>query len=259
MDGLAQVLVAMAITFGVVVVLTPLALGYLLARQIAPVRPLRTMLIVLGCTLVGGPIGLVVGLGIAWVLQRRWRDGRGSGRAVATTPGVLGRPWAIMAMDAAAAGDRFCQVIATLEEGPLRSGLHDLVPEVDAAVAEARRLAEEGSRAQRSRRDIVRTLEAQRRAQRRPRSVTADRDESWERSIAAQRASAQRLDEIAQHHLVQLQLVVARLHELTAHALEVAAAGRPGDTEAITAVTDRVAALQAAKVEVEQVARGGRV
>ena len=72
----------------------------------------------------------------------------------------------------------------------------------------------------------------------------------------SQHVSAERLAASARSDMAQLQLVVARLHELTAHGLELAtaatsAAALPADLS----IADRLSALRLATDEVEQAAR----
>jgi hypothetical protein len=249
-----ETLFAVAITFAVFAVGVPLFLCYLLARQVAPIRPLRTMLLVLGLTLVGGPIGLGLGLALAAVLQRRWRA-----TAAMTGTGApvgLGRQWAVLVADADAAQERFGQMIDTVPDGPLRHSLRDAVPEVRGAVAEAHRLAEQGSRTERAHRDVMRALEAQHRRRRRAPALPVDLQRSLTDATSAQHASAARLAAAVSRDLAQLQLVVARLHELTAHGLELAtSATSPSALPASLSIADRLSALRLATEEVEQAAR----
>lgn len=259
MTGLLETLIAWTVSVAVIAVLVALALCYLLTRQVVRVRPLRTMLVVLGFTLVGGPIGLLIGLGVAAVLQRRWSSQLPAASA-RPAPAGLARPWAGLVGDAAAARERFCQTVEGLADGPLRDGLRDIRHDVDRALAEARRLAEQGDRTQRAHRDIERTLDAQRRRARRSGAKGGGlTDPALQSSIQAQHASAERLAAAARRDLNRLQVVVARLHELTAHALELSTISRTTELEATTSITDRVAALRVATAEVEQAAHPARL
>ena len=250
-----ETLIAVAVTFGVLAVLVPLGLCYLLARQVAPIRPLRMMLLVMGLTLVGGPVGLGLGLLLATTLQRRWRAA-----AVQAAPGVgmpagLGRHWAAHVADATAARERFVRVVDDLQPGPLYDSLRGATGEVDEAVAEVRRLAEQGSRTERAHRDVLAALEAQRRRRHRSPSLAADLERSMQDATRAQHESAERLAGAARRDLAQLQLLVARLHELTAHALELTTAPARAALPAELSIADRLAALRLATEEVEQVTR----
>lgn len=249
-------LIAIAVTFAVLAVLVPLGLCYLFTRQVAPIRPLRTMLLVMAFTLVAGPIGLVLGLLLATSLQRRWRAEMGHLAAGHAPPAGLRRPWAPLVADATAAADRFRSVIDGVAEGPLRNSLRSAVAEVDEAVAEAHRLAERGNRTDHAHRDVLTALDAQRRRRRRSPALAADLERSLQDATRAQHESAERLAASARRDLSQLQLVVARLHELTAHTLELATtsdvhAALPADLS----IVDRLAALRLATEEVEQAAR----
>ena len=248
--------IAILVTFAVLAVLVPLGLCYLLARQVAPIRPLRMMLLVMGLTLVGGPVGLLVGLVIAGGLQRRWRAEAGYAAAAGLAPAGLGRQWAALVRDAVAARDRYRSILEAGPDGPLRHTLRDAVPEVEEALAEAYRLAEHGSRTERAHRDVLASLDAQRRRRRRAPALSADLERSLHDATRSQHESAERLAASARSDLAQLQLVVARLHELTAHALELTtasttAAALPADLS----IADRLSALRMATEEVEQAAR----
>lgn len=249
-------LIAIAVTFAVLAVLVPLGLCYLFTRQVAPIRPLRMMLLVMVFTLVGGPVGLVLGLVLAAALQRRWRAEMGHLRPGHRPPAGLRRPWAALVADATAAAERFRSVIEGVADGPLRDSLRSAIPEVDEAVSEAHRLAERGNRTDRAHRDVLTALDAQRRRRRRSPALSADLEWSLQHATRAQHESAERLAASARGDLSQLQLVVARLHELTAHTLELAATSDAQTAlPADLSIVDRLAALRLATDEVEQAAR----
>lgn len=249
-------LIPIAVTFGVLAVLVPLGLCYLLARQVAPIRPLRMMLLVMGLTLVGGPFGLVGGLALAAALQRRWAAEGVSGVPAGAVAGGLGRHWTALVRDAEAARTRYRGFVDGMPDGPLRHSLRTAIPEVDQAVAEAHRLAEQGDRTERAHRDVMVALNAQWRRRRRAPQLSPDLETSLQDATRSQHESAERLAASARRDLAQLQLVVARLHELTAHGLELAtsataAAALPADLS----IADRLSALRLATEEVEQAAR----
>jgi hypothetical protein len=255
----AELLTAVVgVIIGAVVLAVLVAFGicYLFARQVAPIRPLRSMLIVVGLTLVGGPVGLAVGLLVAGALQRRWRRQGVTGQPSAALPVGLGRPWQPLLSQAAAARERFRRVVDQCADGPLAESLRSALVEVDGAVSEARRLAESGARNDRAHRDVLAALGAQRRQHGRSVALDPDLELPLAQATAAQHASAERLAAAARSDLAQLQLVVARLHELTAHALELST-GAPGhvDLEATLSIADRLTALRLATAEVEAVAR----
>jgi hypothetical protein len=249
-------LIALAVTFGVLAVLVPLGLCYLFARQVAPIRPLRMMLLVLGLTLIAGPVGLVIGAAAVAVLQRRWRGAAAPYSARQAGPSGLGRHWASLVRDAVAAQERYCTMVDAVPDGPLRHSLRNAVPEVHQAVAEARRLAEQGDRTERAHREILAGLEIQRRRRGRSPALAGDLERSLQEATRAQHASAERLAAAARRDLSQLQLVVARLHELTAHGLELATTTAiPAELPGALSIADRLSALRMATEEVEQAAR----
>lgn len=254
-----EALLAVAVTAVVLALLIPLGLVYLLARQVVPVRPMRTVLLVLICTFAWPQsplLGLVAGLLLATLLQHRWLRRRRNREPfkVAITPG-LGRQWASLLRDAGAARDRFTSTVAAMPAGPLRDRLWHARAEVDQAVAEAQQLAERGSRTERAQRDVLTALDAQRRRGRRGPALSPDLEHSLQAATRAQHQSAERLGAAARRDLCQLQLVVARLHELTAHALELATATHMAELPAPCSIGDQLAALRMATAEVEEAAR----
>lgn len=252
-----ETLLAVGISLAVLAVLVPLGLCYLLARQVAPIRPLRTLLIVLGLTIVGGPVGLAIGLLVAAALQRRWRRDAMFTAASSAVPAGLGRQWSSLLADAAAARRRFHRVVEDLGPGPLRDSLRAAADEVDDAMAEASRLAAAGDRTDRAHRDVLSALDSQRRRRRRSGGLSADLEHTLQAATRAQHESAERLAQAARRDMTQLQLLVARLHELTAHALELTTATSTAAAElpAATSIADRLAALRLATAEVDEAAR----
>lgn len=237
------VVVATVVTLGL---LLPLALLYLLARQVLPARPLATLLVLLAGVASGRLLGLLAAVAVVALLQcgaLPWRA-RAAQRPAASH-GRLARPWASLLRDAAAARDRYRETVQSLRPGPLRSRLGDLGAEVDAAVAEAHDLARHGDRVSRSCTQVEHAVAAQRR---RVRHAAAG--DPLVASLRAQQASAERLATAAVADRRALQLLVARLDELAAHVaeLEVLAVGaRPS---ALDAIAEQAAALRAATVEV---------
>lgn len=228
MSEVMAVAVAILITLTVAAVVIPLTLFFLLLRQLSQTRPGR------------------------WLLGTR--AGRpGQHRRAPAVHAGLRRQWAQLASDAAAAGERFHLAAAQVPAGPLRAALDGARPEVDEAVAEAQRLASQGNRTERAYRDILYALEGQRRRSR-GRPGPADIIASLEAVTRAQHESAERLAAASRAQLCQLQLVVARLHGLTAHALELAALDRTPPAAASASIADRLAALRTATAEVEAAA-----
>lgn len=173
--------------------------------------------------------------------------------AAASQASGLGRHWAVLLRDAMTARQRFDLAVGDLADGPLRAGLQEAACELDAAVAEARRLAHQGSKADRAHRDVLAALDRQRRRQRRA-GVSPEVEASLDAATRAQHASAERLSAAARRDLCRLQLVVARMHELTAHALELGTLANTAELTTAASVADRLAALRLATVEVEAAA-----
>lgn len=217
-------------------VIVPLALCYLLVRQVRRSRAVR--------------------------LARRALTGRAApapqtrrGRAAPTAPTGLGRQWALLVADAHNARARFHQALSAAGSGPLHATLLEAAAEVDTAVAEAQRLAVQGDRTDRAQREVLRALDGQRRRRRSAQHAPADVIRSLDEATRAQHASAERLALATRATLCQLQLVVARLHELTAHTLELNALTATTGPSAAASVAERLAALRLASEEVELAAR----
>lgn len=228
-----EALITVTITLLILAVLVPMALTYLLLRQVWRSPLVRR--------LTGRPHA---------VRLRRSKDA-----PVSPAPAVrLGRRWGQLVHDAEVARRRFVAAVETFADGPLRATLLDALREVDEAVADARRLAIQGDRTDRAHRDVVAALEMQRRRARRA-APPSDLEVDLEASTSAQRDSAERLAAAVRRDLCQLQLVVARLHELTAHTLELTAltTGQQQLTAA-SSIADRLAALRVATDEVERLA-----
>lgn len=230
MDEVLAALVTLLAMLAAFAVITPLVLCFLLARQVARSR---------------------VG---SWMFGRRPHavPPRSSGRG-APPQRALRRQWALLAADAAAAGERFHRAAAQVPPGPLHAALAAARPEVDEAVREAQRLAVQGDRTERAYRDILAALDSQRRRRRGP-NGPADLVASLEEVTRAQHQSAERLSAASRSQLCQLQLVVARLHGLTAHALELSTLDRTPQLSASSSIADRLAALRMATAEIETAA-----
>ena len=220
-----------------VMVLVPLTLAFLFLRQLSRTR------------LVGRVAILVFGRPVA--TRRR----RAPQPEPAHTP-RMGRQWALLAGDADRARQRFHSTVVNFADGPLRAALGNAGAEVDEAVSEAQRLAWQGDRTDRAHRDVIAALDLQRRRARRSHGMAADLEVSLAAATRAQQETAARLAAATARDLCQLQLVVARLHELTAHTLELATmASAPQQLTAASSIADRVAALRIATEEVHTMAR----
>lgn len=230
MDGVLAALVTLLATLAAFSVIVPLVLCFLLARQVSRSR---------------------VG---SWIFGRKPNDvASRTSRRGATPQPALRRQWAQLAHDASTAGARFHRAAAQVPPGPLHAALKSARLEVDEAVREARRLAVQGDRTERAYRDILAALDSQRRRRRGPQGP-ADLLASLEDVTRAQHESAERLSVASRAQLCQLQLVVARLHGLTAHALELSTLDRMPQLSASSSIADRLAALRLATAEIETAA-----
>lgn len=244
-------ILALGLTMALVALLLPLGLLYLFTRQVAPHRPLRTFLIVLGCTLLGGPFGL--GASLLWAVADQRRAARRNRRRQSPVPLGVGRDWSALVRDAAAAAHRYHMAIAPVAEGPLRDTLHEAAAEVDQAVEEARRLAIQGDRTERAHRDMLKSLDGQRRRGRSSGALPADLEASLRSATQAQYESAERLAAAARRDRCQLEVMVARLHELAGHAVELSAGDPVAAIAPTLSLADRVSALRLATAELDAV------
>ena len=222
-----ETLVAVMITVMVLAVLVPLTLAWLLVRQIRRSRALRRL------------------------RAARRSAYRSPARTVAGGAAPLLRPWQRLAGDAQAARERFAATVEQMAAGPLRSRLTDVLREVDVAVADAQRLAREGSNTDRAHREVLGAL-ARQRKRNRSAPAAGDLAHDLHASARAQQASADRLGEASRQTLCQLQLVIARLDELTATTLELTmGTSLPHQQLALSSIAEHVAALREATTEVE--------
>lgn len=228
-------IVAILITLMVLAVIVPLTLMYLFLRQLSRSR-----------------LGRVLRL---WVGARQATRPAPVPRTTVAGAPRLGRRWAQLAHDADVARQRFHSTVLNFADGPLRTALGDAGAEVDDAVSEAQRLAWQGDRTDRAHREVVAALDLQRRRARRSAGVDPALVESLAAATRAQAETADRLATATARDLWQLQLVVARLHELTAHTLELATmVSAPQQLTAAGSIADRVAALRLATAEVQTLA-----
>ena len=228
-----EALLAIAAVVVVLAIVLPLTLAILLLRQLSRSRLGSWALAILG-------------------LRRRQRR-RLRGGGAPPVHASLRRQWALLARDAEAAGARFAAATAGVADGPLRAALRDALAEVDEAVSDAQRLAVEGDRTERAYRDILAAIDGQRRHHRAARGPV-DVEKALAAATQAQHESAERLAAASRAQLCQLQLVVARLHGLTAHALELTTLDRTPQVPAAFSIEDRLVALRLATAEVETAA-----
>ncbi|MPZ74609.1 MAG: hypothetical protein GEU74_15550 [Nitriliruptorales bacterium] len=201
-------------------------------------------------------VTVVVPLGLCYLLVRQVRRSRWVGRvtraAGAPARPRLGRQWSHLAAEAVTAGERYRSAVSTVRQGPLRDSLAAAEPEVRAAIAEAQRLAERVDHTQRAHRELVAALQRQQRRRGDRFGLDQDVQASIAAAARAQHDSAHRLAVALRRDRSQLELLVARLHELVAHAFEIGALAAPAGAAAAGDVADRVAALRVATVELNE-------
>ena len=237
-------------TVAIFVIVAPVTLVALFARQIFPYRPYTTMsLIALGIAVF--PL-LPFAWGAALWLQL---EGRRQRRRQLLTlrpaaPAMLGREWHRATRAAHAAAQRYDGAVAAMPSGPLRDRLLALRDEVRSCIGEAERLAGEGSRLDVACRDVERALSRRRRAAR------GQAVPNLESSLAAQQSSLSRLQAQRTHVRVRLHALIARLDQIAACAAEIGLC-QPDHADAPAALTEQVEALRLAIDDVERLAAVG--
>ncbi len=255
-----EALVVALLTLVTFAVLATLGLGYLLARQVLPVRPLATTVAVLAGLFMApvlGLGGLVTGLGLALWLQAGGRRpaplrlpaGRARGRRRTVTvvePSRLRRPYSGLVTAAMAARGRFVAAVEATAAGPLREQLADMTADVDAAVLHAWHRAVSGEAAARAQAEVEAALKASRRRA----TVLLDDSQRDGEAVRVQRDSAARLAAAASVDAAEVRSVVAGLDAAAATALELSATAATATPSALDTLADRLAALRAGADEV---------
>lgn len=164
-------------------------------------------------------------------------------------PFGIGEPWRRHVAAAQSAQRRFAKIVATMQEGPLRSRMAAIGRQVDRGVAECWEIAKHGDRLD----DTIRSLDGAGLRSRLERSSDAatraslqNQLDSLERIRAARTQTDQRL------HALQ-----ARLGELVSQAAEVSV-GSDSTAELGSAVDDVVVQLEALSQAVDEVNTTGR-
>lgn len=176
---------------------------------------------------------------------------------VSARPSAAVEPWASFVRSAEGARERFRQCAARVHSGPLREAVLDLAARIDASVDECRRIAAGGRVIAEARVAIdTRTLDvAVRDAVARQ---VAEPDDplaaSTVAALQAQRATADRMDEVIDDTIDQLRLLDARLGEAVVRVLELSAQAEAALSvpQLSNEVDDLLTELEALRLAVEE-------
>jgi hypothetical protein len=211
-----------------------LALGAGAAVGIVATAPLSIPLAVAGAV-VGGALGL--GGRVALAIPRNQPGPR-------IDPFSVQEPWRGFVLDAIRARARFTEAIRTFQAGPLRDSLGTIDQRLDDALGECWQVAQQGqlltdARAQISDRDIALELRKVE-AGDQPGEASNEVRASTRRSLEAQLASAQRMDDLIVRTRDELGLINARLDETTTQAIELSVSNTAGGVASVGASIDDI-------------------
>lgn len=174
----------------------------------------------------GLPVLVAIPLGVAvWGLRVAAAMGL-QPRGERIDPFTLNEPWRSFVQDALRARGRFRESADRIQAGPLRDTLQDIANRLDTGVEECWRIARQGEALVRSRRDID-TANIDRELTAADKAHAADPDDPRSaqmlESLRAQRATADRMDDVVGDIRSQLRLLDARMGESVVRVLELSA------------------------------------
>jgi len=192
--------------------------------------------------LTGGGIVAAVVLGavgwaarVAAAIPRRARGSR-------IDPFTLSEPWRHFVTDALQARTRFHEAVDAAQSGPMRDRLQSIQERVDAGVEDVWRIARRGDDLVAARRqvdpDAIRAEMERTRANADQPWATSSTLERTMEALAAQLATADRLDRVIADADGQLRLLNARLDEAAARTIELSV--QSGDVSALGGLDDDV-------------------
>jgi hypothetical protein len=199
-------------------------------------RVARAMMSPSGLLMAGGGAALAILLGLppvvavavaasAWALRVALAARpRTTGERI--DPFTVNEPWRRFVQDALTTRGRVLEATDRTRPGPLRESLSDAATRLDTAVQECWRIAKQGHSLVRARRDID-TASIDRDLAEAEAQAAADADNQlWARtlvSLQAQRAAAERMDQVIDKARSELKLLDARLGEAAVRAVELSA------------------------------------
>jgi hypothetical protein len=141
-------------------------------------------------------------------------------------PFTLNEPWRAFVQDALSARGRFREATERTRSGPLRDTLREIANRLEDGVNECWRIAKQGEALVQSRRNIQTTSIDREVAEAEKAAADRPDDQLWARtleSLRAQRATADRMDQVIEKARSELRLLDARMGEAVVRALELSA------------------------------------
>jgi hypothetical protein len=174
-----------------------------------------------------GPVGAVVLGAGAYAVRIGAAMGLGSGdRPERIDPFTLQEPWRGFVQDALSSRARFREAVDRTRSGPLKDTLHEIADRVDTGVDECWLIANRGHSLVQTRLRIDTASIDQDLAEVDQSLATRSDDArltSTAESLRAQRATAERMDQVIEEARSQLRLLDARMGEAVVRALELSA------------------------------------
>ena len=141
-------------------------------------------------------------------------------------PFTLNEPWRTFVQDALSARGKFREATERTRSGPLRDTLREVASRLEDGVSECWRIARQGESLVQSRRNIDTASIDRELAEAESAAAAHPDDQIWARtleSLRAQRATAQRMDQVIEKARSELRLLDARMGEAVVRALELSA------------------------------------
>lgn len=200
--------------------------------------------------LVGGAVAYGIRLAVALPPK---------GRGEKIDPFAVKEPWRHAVRDAVAARNRFGDAVKAFPPGPLRESMDAVAAQMDDAVAECWRIAQQGQLVADARARINDREANWERQQAQYAISQGGANDTQERRLAAldaQLAAAARMDALIGSTKDELDLINARLDEAVTRAIELSVSGRTGDAGTLTAdVGEIVDDLESLRRAIEDVDR----
>jgi hypothetical protein len=173
-----------------------------------------------------GPIGAVALAGGGWALRVAAAVGTGGPRAERIDPFTLQEPWRRFVQDALGSRARFREAVEHTRSGPLQDTLREIADRVDTGVDECWLIANRGHSLVETRRRID-TASIDRELAEAEGALGVRPDDQrlaqTVESLRAQKATADRMDQVVEEARSQLRLLDARMGEAVVRALELSA------------------------------------
>jgi hypothetical protein len=201
-----------------------------------------------------GPVGAIVLAVAGWAARVAGAMGAGGPKGDRIDPFTLQEPWRGFVQDAIGSRARFHEAVDRTRSGPLQDTLRDIAERVDTGVNECWLIANRGHSLEQTRRRIdTDGIDRELADAEQMRTARPDDQRLGQTidSLRAQRATADRMDNVVEEARSQLRLLDARMGEAVVRALELSAqAGADASVSSLSSdvdgmVTDMEALRQA--------------